>query len=42
MGENASAVLGSGEGSIGFRVGLAGLAAAFVLVHVIVNRRSII
>ena len=41
-GGEAGAVGGSGEGSLGVHAGLAGLLAVFVLMHLIVNRNSII
>ncbi|HEY3419895.1 MAG TPA: hypothetical protein VGK23_05010 [Methanomassiliicoccales archaeon] len=41
-GGNAGALLSSGEGSVGIHAALAGLIGFFLLLHLVVNRRSII
>jgi hypothetical protein len=43
IGGNSGALLGSGgEGSVAIHAGFAGLVALFILMHLVVNRKSII
>lgn len=43
IGGNSGALLGSGgEASIGIHAGFAGLVALFIVMHLVVNRKSII